>query len=138
MADSSAVDAALMVKLSSDATLLSLMTNNVHFDIAPTGSTKFVIVSQQAHEDEYQFGGSAWERFIYLVKAVAKDTSGDSVKQAAARIHTLLQDQSLTVTGYGVMNMQRTERIRYTEIDDATDARWQHRGGLYSVMVQPV
>jgi hypothetical protein len=59
------------------------------------------------------------------------------VKTAAARIHTLLQLGTLTATGYTLMRLARLERVRYTEVDEDTDARWQHRGGHYEVMVSP-
>lgn len=137
MADTSAVDAAILAKLLGDSTLMALVPDGVYWDIAKSSATRFVIVSQLAHEDTYQLGGSAWEVGEYLVKAVIKETSGVDAKTAAARIHTLLQDASLTITGYGLMRIQRAERVRYTEIDDDADARWQHRGGRYSVWVTP-
>lgn len=137
MPDSSDVDAALSAKLLADGALAALMPDGIWFDIATHGATRFVIVSQLAHEDAYMFEGVAWERFLYLVKAVAKSSTGADVKAAAARIHTLLQDGTLTVTGYELMVMQRTERVRYTEVDEDTDERWQHRGGQYEVLVSP-
>lgn len=138
MADSSAVDAALVALLSGDATLAALMTDGVFFDIAQSGATKFVVISQVIHEDDYTFSGSFVERFTFLVKAVERSTSGTTVKTAAARIHTLLQDATLTVTGYGSMLCRRQERVRYTEVDEIDrDIRWQHRGGRYEVWVNP-
>ncbi len=137
MSDSSAVDVAVMAKLSGDATLMGVTTDGVWRDEAPQGATKFVIVSQQAHEDNYQENGEAYELFTYLVKAVTQSTSGSDVSTAAARIHTLLQDGALSPTGFRLLNMHRTERIVYTEVDESNlDLRWQHRGGLYEVMVE--
>lgn len=135
--DASEVEAALSAKLVADSTLLATMTDGVYFDIAAHGATKFVILSLLAHEDAYQFGGSAMERFLFLVKAVALSSTGADVRTASARIHTLLQDGSLAPTGYTLMRMQRLERVRYTEVDSDTDARWQHRGGQYEILVQP-
>lgn len=137
MSDSSAVDAALVAKLAADATLAGLMTDGVYFDVAPPGLTKFVIVSQQDHVDRYVQNDAAFEEFTYLVKAVARDTSGADVKTAADRIQTLLSGGTLSPTGYRLTNMHRLERVRYTEDDEAGEYRWQHRGGLYSVLVEP-
>lgn len=137
MADTSAVDAALVAKLLADSTLMATMTGGVYFDEAPQGSDKFVIVSQMTHEDVYDERGSAYEVILYLVKAVATSTSGADVKTAASRIHTILQDGTLSPSGYSLMNMRRTERIRMTEVDDESDRRWQHRGGVYETWVQP-
>lgn len=138
MADPSSVDAAVVAKLRGDATLLALMTDGVYVDIAPNGKTKFVIVSLVVHFDEYVFEGSAFEQSVYLVKAVAREVDTSAVITAAARIHTLLQDVALTITGYTHGLTRRSERVRYTEVDDLNpDIRWQHRGGRYDVFVSP-
>ncbi len=138
MADSSEVDAALSAKLLADATLMALMPDGVYFDVAAKSATRFVLISMVTEEDAYVFDGPLWENFTYLVKAVAQSTTGADVKTAAARINTLLNGGTLAPTGYGLMRMQREERIRYTEVDDQdNDIRWQHRGGRYNVLVQP-
>ncbi len=138
MADASDVDAAIVEKLASDATLMSMMTDGVFIDVSPSGKTKCVIVSLVIHEDHYMFGAEAYERSLYLIKAVEKSSTGTTIKAAAARIHTLMQDVELPIAGYQHMLTQREERVRYTEVDlDDNDARWQHRGGRYAVFVSP-
>ena len=138
MADSSAVDAAVVAKLSGDATLMAITTDGVFFDVAKSGAQNFVIVSQVAHADDYMFGGEAFEKFTYLVKVVMLTTVGTNVITAAARVQTLLQDVVLTITGYTHAKTVRAERIRYTEVDPGDqDKRWQHRGGLYEVWAVP-
>jgi hypothetical protein len=137
MGDTSNVDAAILAKLSGDATLIAICPV-VGWDIVAPEATKFVIVSQVDHEDAYVMPGrTVWERILYLVKAVTLGTSGTEVKNAAARIHTLLQDGTLAPEGYTLMNMQRVTRVRATEIDETTNQRWSHRGGHYEVMVCP-
>ena len=138
MADPAEVDAAIVTHLANDATLAGLLPDGVYMDIAPSGKTQFVIVSLVIHEDNYMLGGEAFEKALYLVKAVDKSTSGSIAKAAAARIQTLLQDVPLTITGYTHMLTQREERVRYTEVDESEpDTRWQHRGGRYAVFVSP-
>ena len=138
MSDSSEVDAAVIAALTNDATLAALMTDGVWRDVAPQSKTKFVVVAQQDHVDRYVQTTAAYEEFVYLVKAVDANVSGSTVKTAAARIHTVLQDAALTITGYGLMLIERIERVAFTETDpDQQDRRWQHRGGLYRVFVQP-
>ncbi len=135
MADSSDMDAAVLAVLTGDATLAGLMPDGVYMDVAPKGRTRFVIVSVVIHEDEYRFEGRAYERCLYLVKAVDQSTSGTTIKQAAARIDALLQDMPLTITGYTHMLTRREERIRATEVDETNpDLHWQHRGGRYAVL----
>jgi hypothetical protein len=134
--DSGDVDAALSAKLLADATLTATMTDGVWFDIAPKGKTKFIIVSLLNEDDEPMFQGRAFEDALYLVKAVAMETTGANVKAAAARIDALLDGGTLTVAGYSLMRMERVNRVRYTEVDEKdNDVRWQHRGGHYALTV---
>lgn len=138
MPDSSAVDAALVAKLLGDAALTALIPDGVYFDAAKQGATRFVIVSLVDAHDTPQFGARSFEDALYLVKAVALSSSGADVRAAAARIDALLEGGTLAIAGYSVMVLEREERVRYTEVDDADQSiRWQHRGGRYRVMVSP-
>lgn len=142
--DSSDVDAAIIAALRADygspsaGTLGELCPDGVFVDVAPESATKFVIVSLVIGEDEPEFGGDAYERMLYLVKAVVKGSDGTTVKAAAQRIQTLLQFVDLWISGYDHMLTRRIERVRFTEVDDQDAAiRWQHRGGRYEVYVSP-
>lgn len=141
MPDSSEVDDAVLDYLAEDETLAALLPDGVAWDLALQNATAFVIVSQLAHEDNHVQGGVAAciERFRYLVKAVHKSSSGLTTKDAARRIQELLNAAtSLAIPGYVVMRIDRAERVRYTEVDQTTLARWQHRGGQYDVWVTPL
>jgi hypothetical protein len=136
MADSSEVEAALVAKLSGDGALTALAADGVYMDEAPSGKTKFVIVSLVDETDESQFGGRAFEDATYRVTYRERSTSGVNAKAAAARIDALLDNQPLTVTGYTLMAMRREKRLRFTEVDEIDPSlRWQHRGGEYAVVV---
>ena len=138
--DSSAIDAAIVARLQSDPTLAALMPEGVYMDIAPPGVQRFVIVSLVIAEDQAVFSERAIEDIRYAVKAVMMTTTGTSgIKEAAAQIDALLEDQPLTVAGYEWMASYREERIRYTEIDDIDSTiRWHHRGGRYRVQMARV
>lgn len=139
MPDSSAVDAAIVAKLASDAALMALTPDGVYFDLAPEGSKTFVLVAHLAHVDEPLLdGATAWEQFTYLVKAVTPGPSAETAKAAAARIHELLEDAQLMPEGYVDMRCARVERVREQERDDINEVRWNHRGGHYEVWVSPV
>ena len=141
MPDSSAVDAALISKLSSDAALRALAPDGVYFDVAKATAKQFVIVSLVAAVDEPMFKARAFEDAIYLVKFVgfsseAEPLAAATTIAAAARIDTLLEQGTLTITGYSLMCLQRVERVRYTEVDEVDRSiRWQHRGGRYQLVV---
>lgn len=125
-----------MAKLSTDGALTALATDGVYMDEAPSGKTKFVIVSLVDETDEAAFSGRAFEDALYQVVYRERSTSGVNAKAAAARIDALLDNQPLTVTGYTLMTMRREKRIRMTEVDEIDPAlRWQHRGGQYQVVV---
>jgi hypothetical protein len=137
MPDSSGIDAALVVKLGSDAALLALCPNGVFVDEAPAGSTRFVIVSLVDEVDEPVFGGRAIEDALFLVEARMLSTvSGANIRAAAARIDVLLEDQPLVAAGYTYMTCHRESRIRMTEVDDEDQTiRWFRRGGNYRVQM---
>jgi hypothetical protein len=135
MSDSSDIDNAVIALLGADATLLGYCPNGVYWDEAPPGSTRFVIVSMVEEHDEPMFRSRAFEQGLYLVKAVMLSTAAGNIKSAAARIDALLEQQSLTVSGYDVSILRRDSRVHYTEVDDNNASlRWQHRGGRYLVV----
>lgn len=137
------VDRAILNVLTSDAILTALMPGGVHWDVAPAGLTAFIVVTSQDFEASYPLtrrdvgtidGGM--ERIGYLIKAVKRTTNADAPLDAAARIHDLLHMQALDLsgTGYELMTIHRTRRVRYSEFDQST-AEWQHIGGVYDVIV---
>lgn len=136
--DSSAIANALIARLGADATLLALMPNGVYEDMAPPGSTRFVIVSQIIATDESILGkGRTFESALYLVEARALVNNGSvagDVRAAAARIDVLLEDGQLTVPGFIHRSMAREEFIRGTEVDEVDPSIvWKRRGGRYRV-----
>lgn len=141
MSDPADVGLAIVAALKVDTGtggLMTLMTDGVWIDIAPHGCTKFVIVSQATHRDEYVFDGPAFEESEYLVKAVDLNTSRTRVRAAGARIHALLQDAALNISGYALMVLQRKQYVGYPDPDQENkDIVWQHCGGRYEVFVSP-
>jgi hypothetical protein len=134
MADSSLIDNGIVSLLGSDGTLLGLCPNGVYWDEAPPNSQRFVIVSLVDEHDIGTFRARAFEEGLYLVKAVMLSTAGGDIKAAAARIDTLLEQQTLTISGYAPVIVSRESRVRMTEVDDVDQSiRWFHRGGRYTV-----
>lgn len=133
------VDAALISTLAGDATLTTLAPGGVYREVAPLGVAEpYVIVQLMSHDDQYLLNkAQAFEAGTYMVKAVQASTSGSAAQAAADRIQALLHNGSLTITGFRLINLARQERIAYVEIDDVRDRRYQHRGGLYDVLVEP-
>ena len=144
MADSSAVDTAVITHLASDATLATLLPGGVHFGLAPQGKTAFALVTIDETADVAVFAETAAARraievITYAVAAVVQTSAMGPATQAAARIDALLADQPLTVPGYGWLSTVRVDRIRDPGELDPSDKsiRWQHHGGRYRVQVAP-
>jgi len=142
--DSSAVDTAVITHLASDATLATLLPGGVHFGLAPQGKTAFALVTLDESGEipvfaEVPAQRRAIEVLTYAVQAVVQTSATAPATDAAARIDALLQDQPLTVPGYGWLSTVRVERIRDPGELDPSDKsiRWQHHGGRYRVQVAP-
>jgi len=135
--DASAVEQGVIAKLLGDSTLIGLMPNGVYVDVAKPGAKRFVIVSLVEHNDVDVFGGRALEELTILVKAVALASTGNDVRQAAARIDELLESaDDLEIEGYELMHIRRVSRVRITEVDEVDpDIRWFHRGARYEIKV---
>jgi hypothetical protein len=137
VADSAAIEAAVIAKLNGDATLLTTATDGAYFGVTPNGVTAAVVVTRQASEVPRVFGSIGWEKVLLLVKAVMRTTDPASARTAAARIDVLLDDVALSITGYRHMRTLRVESVRYAEIDDDTDEQWQHAGARYEIWATP-
>lgn len=136
--DASKVGSAIVAKLAASAPLLAALPDGVYRNEAPPGKTKFAIVNLQHGEFNYvQPGSIAYFDGTYLVKAVMLTTSVAAAMAAAQLIFDVLQDAALSIAGYAPMVVQITEQIEYSDVDENTDLRWQHIGGLYQVMAQP-
>jgi hypothetical protein len=140
--DSGLVDAALMERLANDAALMALCPGGVYWSLRPEttpAATAFVLVAYYDGDRVDGFGGPLWETTVYTVKAVILNTSRTPARQAAARIHALLEGQLLDLSdaGYVPMHLARTDRIAFNELDPANKAMWHHHGGLYALMDYP-
>jgi hypothetical protein len=144
VSDASAVDTAVITTLAADAALAALLPGGVHFGLAPQGVTAFALVSVDETVDVAVFAETpakrrAIEVITYVVQAVLPTSAMGPATQAAARIDALLEDQPLTIPGYGWLSTVRVERLRPPGDPDPVDKniRWQQTGGRYRVQVTP-
>jgi hypothetical protein len=139
VANTAAVDEALVAALAADATLQALLPDGVYLDVAPASKTRFVIVQAQTHEDEEGFNATMFETFRYRITARGLATTGVDANAAAYRIDQLLRLGSVSAAGYVHMASLRVERIKFTEVDAIdNDIRWQIAGGDYEIYVSPI
>jgi hypothetical protein len=143
MADAGLVDAAVVEVLANDAALAALCPHGVYWDLRPATSppaTAFVIVS---HFDYRATPGlddvTLYERMLYWVVARIAGTSKVQARQAAARIHALLQGTllDLSAAGYTPMQCSRVDRRADSDRDPVDKSTWHYHGGLYELMSYP-
>jgi hypothetical protein len=136
--NSGAVDSAVIAALQADATLRGLMPDGVFFNLAPPGSTRFVLVGIFDARDEGLFGQRGFENTLYFVKAVglSRATSLSTMKSAAHRIDELLELATLAPADFSWIDCVREERLADT-VPDPLDPSlfWFHFGGHYRVQV---
>ncbi len=136
--DSGAIDRAIIGALQADAALLALMPGGVWFGIAAPGLTRFVLVGVDRAEDDGVYGHRGIEHLRYVVQAVglSRDASIGTMKDAAARIDTVLEGDIPIATPpeYASVDCVRDERLADTVVDELDKSlHWHHFGGYYMV-----
>ncbi len=136
------VAAAIYTKLTGATALTSLLTGgtaspSVYEILAPEGNDPPYVVfnAQSPSVPRYTLTGVAFENTVYQVKGVTVDHSAAAAGTIAQQIDAALNDQTLTVTGYTHLLCRRIADIDYPEL--VAGQRYQHRGGLYRVWVDP-
>ena len=140
MADTGAVDAALLDLLRADAALLGICPDGIQYGIADPAAQRFVLVDRLDHSvDLRMFGAAAGEGFVYLVKAVLPEPTSRNAREAARLIRARLDGAvGLAADGFALMApIAEIESVRLVEVDEShPERRVQHWGGQYSVLVQ--
>lgn len=128
-------------KLAGDTTLNGLLgtppsgySKSIFHQQAPAGAAYPLIVFQkQAGNPTEAFGvPSAFEREIWLVKAIDESASADNAEAAAARITVLLNDASLSISGSTLLYIRRESDVEYPEVTDGV--QYRHVGSLFRVV----
>jgi hypothetical protein len=101
----------------------------VYYGLAPQGQAPpYILVARQSGADEYTFTSSGVSA-DYLVKAVSnREWPGAEAYPRYAIAHALIQNKSLTVTGYQALRCQRTTTVEYRD----QQGYW-HVGGVYRI-----
>lgn len=138
---STATRRALYGKLAGDSTLNALLgtpasgySKSIYFQQAPQGATHpFVIFAKQAGTPREAMGDpSALETDVWLAKGVDRSTSADVAESIQARIQTLLNDASLSISGATLLYLRRQSDVQYPETTDGV--QYQHAGSLFRVV----
>ena len=132
---------AFVQKLQATAAVTTLATGGVWPGLPPEDAADYpfiTVTAQDAPKPERVFrgGGSvadeiAFESATYLVKAIDKSTSPKAVGDINTQIRTALDGQTITVTGYTLINLIWQGDLGYVE--EADGQIYQHEGGLYQI-----
>ena len=104
-----------------------------HAVAPPTGLFPFVIFNKVSGTPTRRFGGNAFDSQIWLVKAVARDTSSSAAEDIAKAIDDLLDFGTITVSGATLLFLARESDVDYAETDG--DQTYRHHGALYRVAI---
>ena len=139
MADSSALDAAIVNTLLGDSTLMGLLPDGVYIDYVTPGAQRYTLISILSAPDTSMLGGRAFEAPVYQVYAVALSVTGANIQAAAARIDVLLDGATVSATGYTPAVLRRVARHRERLPDTQNLAHyWDLRGGDYELLAAAV
>jgi hypothetical protein len=138
---STATRRALYGKLAGDSTLNGLLASpptgwskSIFYQVAPeTARFPFIVFSKQSGVPTESFGDpSAIENDVWLVKAIDSDSTADDAEAIQARIATLLNDATLSISGAALLYLRRQSDVDYSEVSDGTTYR--HAGSLYKLV----
>ena len=138
---STPVRRALYGKLAGDITLNSLLATPatgyvkaIYYQQAPSSAAfPFVTFSKQAGTPTEAFGDpDALDTDVWLVKAVDRNTTADTAEAIQARIQTLLNDATLSISGVNHLYLRRQSDVEYPEISDGVT--YVHAGALYRLV----
>lgn len=126
----------LYSKLTTDATLASLLSGRVYSYMAPLGAAFPVIIyAYQGGTDVSEVGGyRIFNSGLYQVKAVGKGESMAALAAIANRLDAVLHRASGTATGGAILACVRERPVSYSEY--TTGMRYNHLGGIYRILVQ--
>ena len=115
------------------ASITNEATGGVYNGLAPQGiEPPFVVFQAMSKIDDYFAftgrGGSA----VYLVKAIDRSVWPKSAGDIDTQIDSVMQDASLSITGYGLLMCRRESDVYLVE--DQTGVVYQHIGGLYRIL----
>lgn len=96
-----ALETALYSKLSGDTTLMGYLPGGVHNTVAPSGTGAFLVFQKVSSPGpQYTYTRQIDETYLYQVRIITAGNKKDDILNALAQVRTLLNLQTLTVTGY--------------------------------------
>ena len=132
-----AVETGIYSKLTADTGAGGLMVTatGVYHRVAPAGAVvPYVLFNKQSGVHEFARAARMWRDYLYLFKIIDEGYSTARAGTLLERIDTLLNDGTITISGYSLMEMRRQSDIEYEEISDGVV--YQHVGALFRIWIQ--
>jgi hypothetical protein len=129
---SASIETALHTTLSSDTSLMALVSG-IYRNLAPPDATyPFVLYQLIVSGDKYTLTQRVSSEYSFQIKVVAEGYSAVSAKTALDRVDVLLTDKSLSVTGKTHWKTRRTSEFEYAEMGEF-GVVYQHVGGNWQI-----
>jgi hypothetical protein len=131
-------DAAIMSKLSNGSALIALLADTTIPSIyswqAPDNSPYPFVVFNDQSDAELNETRRELHDMIYQVRGFTK-ASMKAAKAIDYQVRLLLHHATLSVTGFGVLKIDRIASVRFVENQPSTDKVYS-AGGLYRLRVE--
>lgn len=112
--------------------LVALAPGGVFNTLAPqTAPLPYVLFQMVSKNDDHTFNGRFAEG-VYIVKGVSESPWPKAAADIDTQIDTLLEDASLTITGFNPILCRRESD--FTLVEERDGRMFQHVGGLYRVI----
>jgi len=116
------------------ASIVAEATGGVYNTMAPEHAMPpYVIFQSFSKVDEYYSTTKRGADAVYMVKAVSKSRWPKEASDIDTLIDNVLQDASLSITGFTLLSCRRQEDFYLVE-HEASET-FQHVGGLYRIWV---
>lgn len=112
-------------------------SQSIFYQAAPEGALfPLVILNRQSGVPTEAFQDpQALDTDVWLVKGVDHASSADTVEAISARIRTLLNDATLSISGEACLYLRRQSDVDYPEV--TSGETYLHSGSLYRLIVDP-
>lgn len=105
-------------------------------NIASAGTAApYIVFQKMSGIDDWVFNDLASRDLVYMIKVVVSGNSALVAGKALARVVTLLNDESFSISDYTVIRCRQESDIDYSETSNGII--YHHIGGLFRISIRP-
>ena len=126
------LDTAVYAVLNVEA-VVNEATGGVFNGLAPQGTAPaYVVFSAMSKNDDYWSYTGRGAEAVYMIKAISRSAWPKEAGDIDTQVDSVMQDASLSITGFSLLACRREEDIYLVENQDGVI--YQHVGGLYRII----